>query len=91
MARPAKGLALTGCGRRRVLLLGLTGFGLASLAGGFAQDPGQLVATRAAQGIGAAAVAPTALCAALLVAAVLIVLTALRPATARPVRTVGQP
>lgn len=48
-------------GRRRVLLLGLTVFGLASLAGGFAQDPGHLVAARAAQGTGAAALAPAAL------------------------------
>jgi ATP-binding cassette subfamily B protein len=48
-------------GRKRVLLLGLGLFALASLAGGFAQDPGQLVAARAAQGIGAAALAPAAL------------------------------
>ena len=48
-------------GRRRVLLLGLAVFGLASLAGGFAVEPGQLVAARAAQGIGAAALAPAAL------------------------------
>ncbi|MGI5170890.1 MFS transporter [Spirillospora sp. CA-253888] len=48
-------------GRRRVLLLGLGLFGLASLAGGFAQEPGHLVAARAAQGVGAAALAPAAL------------------------------
>jgi EmrB/QacA subfamily drug resistance transporter len=48
-------------GRRRVLLLGLGLFGMASLAGGFAQEPGQLVAARAVQGVGAAAVAPAAL------------------------------
>jgi EmrB/QacA subfamily drug resistance transporter len=48
-------------GHKRVLLLGLTVFGLASLAGGFAQDPGHLIAARAAQGIGAAALAPAAL------------------------------
>jgi len=48
-------------GRRRVLLFGLLLFGLASLLGGFAQTPGQLVAARAAQGIGAAALAPAAL------------------------------
>jgi EmrB/QacA subfamily drug resistance transporter len=48
-------------GRRRVLLLGLGLFGLASLAGGLAQEPGHLVAARAAQGIGAAALAPAAL------------------------------
>jgi len=44
-------------GRKRVLLLGLCLFGLASLAGGFAQEPGHLVAARAVQGIGAAAAA----------------------------------
>jgi hypothetical protein len=48
-------------GRKRVLLLGLGLFGLASLAGGFAQEPGHLVAARAAQGVGAAALAPAAL------------------------------
>jgi EmrB/QacA subfamily drug resistance transporter len=48
-------------GRRRVLLLGLGLFGLSSLAGGFAQEPGQLVAARALQGVGAAALAPAAL------------------------------
>jgi predicted MFS family arabinose efflux permease len=48
-------------GRKRVLLLGLAVSGLASLAGGFAQEPGHLVAARAAQGIGAAALAPAAL------------------------------
>ncbi|WP_131763295.1 MFS transporter, partial [Actinomadura fibrosa] len=42
-------------GRRRVLLAGLGLFGLASLAGGLAQAPGHLVAARAAQGVGAAA------------------------------------
>ncbi|WP_433891154.1 MFS transporter [Streptomyces sp. CA-111067] len=48
-------------GRKRVLLLGLGLFGLASLAGGLAQEPGQLVAARAVQGIGAASLAPAAL------------------------------
>jgi EmrB/QacA subfamily drug resistance transporter len=48
-------------GRRRVLLLGLGLFGLASLAGGFAQQPAELVAARVVQGIGAAAMAPAAL------------------------------
>lgn len=48
-------------GRKRVLLLGLCLFGLASLAGGFATEPGHLVAARAAQGVGAAALAPAAL------------------------------
>ncbi|GII34239.1 MFS transporter [Planotetraspora mira] len=48
-------------GRKRMLLLGLSLFGLASLVGGFAQEPGHLVAARAVQGIGAAALAPAAL------------------------------
>ncbi|MGW7594344.1 MFS transporter [Streptomyces asiaticus] len=48
-------------GHKRVMLFGLGLFGLASLVGGLAQTPGQLVAARAAQGIGAAAVAPAAL------------------------------
>ncbi|MGW3201040.1 MFS transporter [Streptomyces sp. NPDC001118] len=48
-------------GHKRVMLLGLGLFGLASLVGGLAQAPGQLVAARAAQGIGAAALAPAAL------------------------------
>ncbi|WP_328461096.1 MFS transporter [Streptomyces sp. NBC_00448] len=48
-------------GRKRVLMLGLGLFGLASLFGGFAQNPGQLVAARVVQGIGAAALAPAAL------------------------------
>lgn len=48
-------------GRKQVLLFGLGLFGLASLVGGFAQEPGHLVAARAAQGIGAAALAPAAL------------------------------
>jgi EmrB/QacA subfamily drug resistance transporter len=48
-------------GRKRVLLLGLGLFGLASFVGGLAQVPGHLVAARAAQGIGAAALAPAAL------------------------------
>ncbi|MFC0864555.1 MFS transporter [Sphaerimonospora cavernae] len=48
-------------GRKRVLLFGLGLFGLSSLVGGFAQEPGHLVAARAVQGIGAAALAPAAL------------------------------
>ncbi|GAA1768835.1 MFS transporter [Nonomuraea bangladeshensis] len=48
-------------GRKRVLLSGLVLFGLASLLGGLAQEPGHLVAARAAQGVGAAALAPAAL------------------------------
>ncbi|MFJ6483443.1 MFS transporter [Streptomyces sp. NPDC091682] len=48
-------------GRKRILLLGLGLFGLSSLLGGLAQEPGHLVAARAAQGVGAAALAPAAL------------------------------
>ncbi|MEU3610993.1 MFS transporter [Streptomyces sp. NPDC006872] len=48
-------------GRRRILLAGFAVFGLASLAGGLAQTPGQLIAARAVQGVGAAALAPVAL------------------------------
>ncbi|MFB7914231.1 MFS transporter [Streptomyces sp. NPDC056061] len=45
-------------GSRRILTAGLALFGVASLAGGFAQSPGALVAARAVQGVGAAALAP---------------------------------
>ncbi|BBH70296.1 MFS transporter [Actinoplanes sp. OR16] len=48
-------------GRRRLFLYGLTLFTLASLATGFAQTGWQLLAARAAQGIGAAMAAPAAL------------------------------
>jgi EmrB/QacA subfamily drug resistance transporter len=48
-------------GRKRILLIGLGLFFIASLVGGFAQEPGQLVAARAAQGVGAALLAPAAL------------------------------
>ena len=48
-------------GRKHVLLLGLGVFGVASLAGGLAQNPAGLVVARAVQGIGAAALAPAAL------------------------------
>ncbi|MEO3850279.1 MFS transporter [Streptomyces sp. B8F3] len=48
-------------GRKRMLLVGLGLFGVASLLGGFATEPGHLVAARAAQGVGAAALAPAGL------------------------------
>ncbi|GGV27953.1 MFS transporter [Streptomyces spectabilis] len=48
-------------GRRRTLVAGFVVFGAASLAGGLAQSPAQLVAARAVQGAGAAALAPVAL------------------------------
>ncbi|MET7357479.1 MFS transporter [Streptomyces sp. NPDC005562] len=48
-------------GRRRTLTWGFALFGAASLAGGCALAPGQLIAARAVQGAGAAALAPVAL------------------------------
>src|SRR4051794_36649754 len=48
-------------GRKRVLIAGLALFGLAALAGGLAQNPSALIAARAVQGVGAAAMAPAAL------------------------------
>jgi EmrB/QacA subfamily drug resistance transporter len=48
-------------GRRRMFMIGVLLFALASLAGGFAQDKGWLLAMRAVQGIGGAIASPTAL------------------------------
>jgi EmrB/QacA subfamily drug resistance transporter len=48
-------------GRRRVFVAGIALFSLASLAGGFAQSPGELLAARALQGIGGALASPSAL------------------------------
>jgi EmrB/QacA subfamily drug resistance transporter len=48
-------------GRRRVFMTGLAVVGIASLAAGFATTQGQLIAARAAQGLGAAIVSPAAL------------------------------
>ncbi|HEY7266326.1 MAG TPA: MFS transporter [Solirubrobacterales bacterium] len=48
-------------GRRRVFMAGLAVVGIASLAAGFAATQGQLIAARAAQGLGAAIVSPSAL------------------------------
>ncbi|MEU3316900.1 MFS transporter [Streptomyces sp. NPDC006662] len=48
-------------GQRRMFVLGLTVFGLCSLAGGLAQTPWHLVAARTGQGLGAAVAAPAAL------------------------------
>jgi EmrB/QacA subfamily drug resistance transporter len=48
-------------GRRRIFMSGLAVVGLASLAAGFASNEGQLIAARAAQGLGAAIVSPSAL------------------------------
>jgi EmrB/QacA subfamily drug resistance transporter len=48
-------------GRLRMFEIGLGVFTVASLLGGLAQTPGQLVATRALQGVGAAMAAPSVL------------------------------
>ena len=48
-------------GRRRVFMAGLLVVAGASLAAGFAATQGQLIAARAAQGLGAAIVSPSAL------------------------------
>jgi EmrB/QacA subfamily drug resistance transporter len=48
-------------GRRRMFMLGLVVFSLASLAGGLAQSEPWLIAARAVQGLGAAIVSPAAL------------------------------
>ncbi|MBA2950738.1 MFS transporter [Streptomyces himalayensis] len=48
-------------GRRRVFLTGILVFTLASLLGGLAQEPWQLLAARALQGVGGAIASPTSL------------------------------
>src|SRR5436305_528219 len=48
-------------GRRRVFMAGLLVVAVASLAAGFAANQGQLIAARAAQGLGAAIIWPSAL------------------------------
>src|SRR5881398_3752731 len=48
-------------GRRRVFMAGLIVVAVASLAAGFAANQGQLIAARAAQGLGAAIISPAAL------------------------------
>jgi MFS transporter, DHA2 family, multidrug resistance protein len=48
-------------GRRRMLLVGLVLFGLASLASAYAQTPTQLIWARALMGIGGAAIMPSTL------------------------------
>jgi EmrB/QacA subfamily drug resistance transporter len=48
-------------GRRVMFIAGLVVFALASLAGGFAQSEGWLIAARAVQGFGAAILSPAAL------------------------------
>jgi EmrB/QacA subfamily drug resistance transporter len=48
-------------GRRRVFMIGMALFALASLAGGFAQSETWLISARAVQGLGAAIASPAAL------------------------------
>ncbi|WUW56536.1 DHA2 family efflux MFS transporter permease subunit [Streptomyces sp. NBC_01456] len=48
-------------GRKRVFVLGLALFTLASLGGGLAQQPWQLIAARTVQGVGAAVLSPATL------------------------------
>jgi EmrB/QacA subfamily drug resistance transporter len=48
-------------GRRRMFIVGLLLFSVASLVGGFAQNEAWLIAARAVQGLGAAIVSPAAL------------------------------
>ena len=48
-------------GRRRVLLVGIMVFGIASMVGGFAEGSGVLIAARLVQGLGAAMTLPAAL------------------------------
>ncbi|MGA4989179.1 MFS transporter [Nonomuraea bangladeshensis] len=48
-------------GRKRMLVVGMVLFGLASLASAYAQDPMQLILARAAMGIGGAAIMPATL------------------------------
>lgn len=48
-------------GRRRIFMVGLVLFAIASLAGGLATNAGQLIGARAVQGLGAALLSPAAL------------------------------
>ena len=48
-------------GRRRIFIIGLTVFGIASLLGGLATNEGLLLAARGLQGLGAALASPAAL------------------------------
>jgi EmrB/QacA subfamily drug resistance transporter len=48
-------------GRKGMLLAGLSVFGLASLAGGLTDSPGELIAARAVMGVGSAMVFPSTL------------------------------
>ena len=69
-------------GHRRTMLGALAVFGLASVLGGLAQSPGQLIAARAAQGVAAAVLSPVTL-------TVILVTFAEGPARRRAVATWG--
>ncbi len=47
-------------GRRKIFIIGLVVFGLASLAAGYAQDPTQMIIFRGLQGLGGALLSPAA-------------------------------
>ncbi|MDP4502188.1 MFS transporter [Nonomuraea turcica] len=55
------GRAVDKLGARRMFVLGLTLYGVASLAGGLAADSGVLIAARAVQGVGGALLTPATL------------------------------
>ncbi|RJL33166.1 MFS transporter [Bailinhaonella thermotolerans] len=55
------GRAVDRLGPRRMFMLGLTLYGVSSLAGGFATDAGPLIAARAVQGVGGALLTPATL------------------------------
>ncbi|MEV6866806.1 MFS transporter [Streptosporangium subroseum] len=55
------GRAVDRLGARRMFILGLTLYGISSLAGGLAADPGLLVAARVIQGLGGALLTPATL------------------------------
>ncbi|MEU6877720.1 DHA2 family efflux MFS transporter permease subunit [Streptomyces sp. NPDC046712] len=48
-------------GRRKVMIIGLLLFGLASLAATFSNDPGEVIAVRIAMGVGGALIMPSTL------------------------------
>ncbi|MEU4272311.1 MFS transporter [Streptomyces sp. NPDC026092] len=48
-------------GRRKVMIIGLLLFGLASLAATFCDDPGEVIAVRVAMGVGGALIMPSTL------------------------------
>lgn len=55
------GRAVDRLGARRMFILGLALYGISSLAGGLAADPGLLVAARVIQGLGGALLTPATL------------------------------